>query len=101
MSKHTPGPWRINGYKVCENNTDDVIAEPGKNFDLINPSQILDANASLIAAAPDLLEELEQVERDLAIQKRNFSLGTASHTAMSVRLESVRAAIAKAEGEST
>ena len=61
-SKHTPGPWRVEaaGEKVIEADTTDVIAQPGHNFSIINPSQTLQANARLIAAAPDLLAALER-----------------------------------------
>ena len=56
MTKHTPGPWRAVGERVLEADTNDVIAQPGRNFSLINPSQTLEANARLIAGAQDLLE---------------------------------------------
>lgn len=58
---HTKGPWRVGKDRetVTEPNTDDIIAKPGKNFSIINPSQRLEANARLIAAAPELLEALK------------------------------------------
>ncbi len=61
--KHTPGPWKVDGESVREVDTDDVIAQPGDNFSAVNPSQTLVANAKLIAAAPALLEALEDAKR--------------------------------------
>ena len=56
MSKHTPGPWEIaKGKTYCAIRTDDrVIADMrlvGLHYN--------DANARLIAAAPDLLEAMQ------------------------------------------
>ena len=52
MSKHTPGPWRKCGFNVS--------VDPKCYYLLKNDSHItageLEANAHLIAAAPDLLE---------------------------------------------
>jgi hypothetical protein len=45
--------------------TDDVIAEPGENFEIINPSHTLAANARLVAAAPDLLAERDRLREAL------------------------------------
>ena len=54
---HTPGPWRYtNKNTVCEQQTDDVIAAPGRNFAAITPSQTLEANARLIAASVSLYD---------------------------------------------
>ena len=53
---HTTGSWIAKGEKVW--NADEVMYVAAKNFNTINPSQTLKANARLIAAAPELLEAL-------------------------------------------
>lgn len=61
MSKtvHTPGPWRLDGKRAVEAQAFDGswkhIASPIRGG---SPEQA-DANATLIAAAPDLLKELK------------------------------------------
>ncbi len=57
MSKHTPGPWTVNYRRVTpvagkQDGTDDVCHVYGDN----------EANARLIAAAPQLLAALKAVE---------------------------------------
>ena len=88
MNKHTPGPWSID-------------AEPGQGVFVYGDASPLDtddicevkwrasdettlANARLIAAAPELLEALEEL------------CSTLGECGMTVR---ARAAIAKATGE--
>ncbi len=93
MSSHTPGPWRLDGEVVREQDTNDVIAEPGNNFGCINPSQVLRANAALIAAAPDQNEALEAIVQlcsDMNPANAYADLGKCQDIA--------RAAIAKARG---
>jgi hypothetical protein len=70
MSKHTPGPWRVD-------ETDRVVADNAKNFlrtrehpefivannvYISGPRIERQANARLIAAAPEMLEALKKVE---------------------------------------
>jgi hypothetical protein len=69
---HTPGPWKlmINGL----GNTLGVVSEAAPNFSLAKvelkyrPREINEANAKLIAAAPELLEALNQVIANTAWQ---------------------------------
>lgn len=59
MHKPTPGPWFINetlGHAVC------VVARVRIAADKL-PDSNTDADARLIAAAPDLLEFAEEVRR--------------------------------------
>jgi len=58
--KHTPGPWRnnTNGTITCgADDFDHTIQSPGTSADEI------EANAKLIAAAPDLLDCLIELVR--------------------------------------
>jgi hypothetical protein len=73
-AEHTPGPWETDGISVrsagfsgrmialCE------ISVRGRPYDETYDEAI--ANATLIASAPDMLEELKSVrrERDNAVQ---------------------------------
>lgn len=60
-SQHTPGPW-----KVSQNVTRHVIGPEGGVVacaELTWTNEITEANARLIAAAPELLEALISLER--------------------------------------
>jgi hypothetical protein len=83
-SNHSPGPWTV----------DKRIAAPGKAAAIVAGDFVVadtttlpnfEANARLIAAAPDLLEALKAV---VAISDRKHDAWDAAH-----------AAIAKAEGK--
>lgn len=67
MSKHTPGPWRI-----AENDGAYAYIKSGPGTNLMKPGQMVakvwlqdadynEANARLIAAAPELLEACKQL----------------------------------------
>lgn len=111
MSKHTPGPWHV---ILSDNATPHVTHEHGYNFTDISdvssrvcvmPAEITYsynslANARLIAAAPELLEALEEV---VAVFESNPSSITDTVWVTGNRPETLydhcRAAIAKAKGE--
>jgi hypothetical protein len=110
MSKHTPGPWTINPKAVFENNGFKINAFPvsgsgqaiaavwagsfGKGaFGLDNQ----EANARLIAAAPDLLAVARMFAQYLADNGGDEEYRNADGTGW---LTIARAAIAKAEGTS-
>ena len=62
--KHTPGPWTVSP------DNSRVVQGEGRRIALayshaIQPGAVGDANARLIAAAPELLEALEQAVRYL------------------------------------
>ena len=80
-TKHTPGQWSINGNKIDGN---------GYHLASINSHSTIEgqANSRLIAAAPEILEALEDCERNMII----------STQADMARLDRIRAAIAKAKG---
>ncbi len=88
MSKHTPGPWINDGDGIVWSESDPIY---GWIADCRNGAQ--DANARLIAAAPDLLEALRSMLSEFSVMA---SPATAGEIAA---CEAARAAIAKAEGQ--
>ena len=103
-SKHTPGPWKYSAYHRSimggELSRDGcrihVASLPGHEFK--HPS--VDANARLIAAAPELLAAAEEVIRS------RLSIGAIQEQGEQGKrhirhLNELRAAIAKAKGETT
>jgi hypothetical protein len=95
---YTPGPWRAEGWKnvVVNLPTGETIALcPGPKY---APLEVFQANAALIAAAPDLLEALEAAYSVL----RNVDSRTLPEPLMVEHVSTlpvIRAAIAKARGE--
>ena len=95
---HTPGPWLLDGDKICTRRGNEIARitrygawlDVGTPYGLKNP--IGDANARLIAAAPDLLAALE----DAAAQLRTL-LDDSIEDDYSV-LTNAEIAIAKAKG---
>lgn len=103
MSKHTPGPWKkydsafpqffvtTDGKDICKVSSEDVSMLEAE------------ANARLIAAAPDLIEALEKmVEYAHQYSGRERSQSAAMEiveTPISDDVAAARAAIAKARGE--
>lgn len=111
-SKHTPGPWSYTIHlDIAPNNCMGTIAfgegaianvstwrggVPGTNVET-------KANTALIAAAPELLEACEETLKSIA--ESAFALGAESLTIPELigrwdaLSEEIRAAIAKAKGE--
>lgn len=92
MNKHTFAPWRVNKRSQASYQ---IEREHGVNQIEVIADALTEANARLIAAAPDLLEALYQLV-DAADDSDGCQYGTLS-TAF-VR-DIARAAIAKATGE--
>lgn len=95
MSAHTPGPWHVAGGVIRDGHDHDVAQiygmrhwEPG--FGPLSVDE-QNANANLIAAAPDLLEACRETLRVLEDPR--------STTAMPHTARMLKAAIAKAEGK--
>ena len=96
--KHTPGPWMIDGatdvpHAVVDNDgmgICEVDGNPKHHKHDATPEQF--ANAALIAAAPDMYEALQTVR--LVFPEHPSTL----HNPTRVMVESVLAALAKAEG---
>lgn len=98
MSKHTPGPW------INAGNGDIIAIHPtqcGGVKDVctvyMTESDEDDANARLIAAAPDLLAALEMILPILLDWHSDFPDSVGSKEEPAVR--AARAAIAKAKGD--
>jgi hypothetical protein len=98
MTKHTPAPWKIERsgmYLTIQTNSWTMAEVFRSDYDSATVIQTQEANAKLIAAAPDLLEALiamvAMVERELSLGK-NVILdgGSVAYKA--------RAAITKATG---
>lgn len=89
QSGHTPGPWRVN-EDTCV-----IAGHADAPFAVAQVYMGSDANARLIAAAPDLLRALE-----LALGQLEGSKPLSGVHASSLRadIEIARAAIAKAKG---
>jgi hypothetical protein len=104
-AKYTPGPWEAenNGqfWEIVPKNR--VSAQPYRIGDVCasdpeNPnSGIQEANARLIAAAPELLEAL--LELDEAYCRAGTNLTRSERAEDRRRLMKARAAVAKATGE--
>lgn len=84
MSKHTKGPWIINANRIKGGDYPDGIAHVMD----ADAGEIRNANARLIAAAPELLEALKIAIRVGVAQKCS-----------SEQIDLIEKAIAKAEGD--
>jgi hypothetical protein len=98
---HTPGPWRTRGLDfvphVIGGNPEFAIADAACGR---NPRDEDRANATLIAAAPDLLDALRGAEKYVANSlARHREAGRLACVAEATdKLAAVRAAIARATG---
>lgn len=98
MSEHTSGPWTtteimayVAGFEITDADGSIIarVMKAGKGMAL--PSQ---ANARLIAAAPELLEALQSFERTMWWSRHSFEVLEKDSTMRQM----FRAAIAKATG---
>lgn len=105
---HTPGPWVTKGFKIWEERKfvqgrAGIVGEASISW---HDSKTTEANARLIAAAPDLLQALEDLEIAEQIYRHNHDLHGAgdmrtgqSWDKMRKAGDRARAAIAKAKPE--
>lgn len=103
MSAHTPGPWKvINHPRVAH-----VDSQRSVGFGANGMASIAwltggvlnqEANAHLIAAAPDLLAVVEECLESEERRRRELKDGSPASTYSDARLGRIRAAIAKARG---
>ena len=90
---HTPGPWTlINGSTIG------LVIKDSAGHTVLSESQGLrnKEHAALIAAAPSLLQELEESTQWLEIVLSDVELPDMSRAYLIKRIEANRAAIAKA-----
>ena len=74
MSKHTPGPWHVKNNNAVQGKTLTIVAESvkgGIHIGTMFPFEEDEeqANARLIAAAPDMLAELKSILSVLEARK--------------------------------
>ena len=102
-TKHTPGPW----FYKHEKGWHDIVTHHGELPDGSPNSWTVasintrrepehEANARLIAAAPELLEALQSSDRAMSTAKHGYAFEIVAHD--SVVRTMIRAAIAKATG---
>jgi hypothetical protein len=68
MTKHTPGPWRLETHSRSANGSDLIVTDGAGAYTVagccyldtgVKSAEEAAANARLIAAAPDLLDQLK------------------------------------------
>jgi hypothetical protein len=95
---HTPGPWTLHGWADNDYEItaalDTVCNVPGFDDDTVDADRA-EANARLIAAAPELLAALREIADEC---NRRLRKGEDSGDRLTLQL--CKAAIAKAEGRS-
>ncbi len=89
--KHTPGPWTATRWRVCAEEPFRYITDTANNK--ASRTEENEANARLIAAAPELLAALKGMVEHLLDDRSD---GRDEENALS----SAMGAIAKAEGKS-
>lgn len=96
MSAHTPGPWSIEDNSICNEEFDICIAviEDDGGYEATPVAQ--DANAFLIAAAPDLLAACKAVSKGVG----KFSTNDLTRLQFREVWKLCTAAIEKSEGRS-
>ena len=101
MSKHTPGPWKIgapppNGEQTIGTQQGLMVAVATTGAGV--PTE---ANARLIATAPELLDELESAVLQMGMAAECVESGRHDEAILHLRshVRQKRAVIAKARGE--
>ena len=101
MSKHTPGPWVVGPVDDCTVTAVDsrgnrtIVAEIDGDYNEPDLWPIMEANARLISAAPDLLEALKWAAGRLTYTRRIKG----QNDEFCDGVDMMNAAIAKAEGK--
>ena len=91
MKNHTPGPWKLTGWTAPDSYGWNI--ECDQRFQLHAESAESEANAYLIAAAPELLEALEDAATQLQCGCGHPSCGRCKDSRYYTEV------IAKAKGE--
>lgn len=98
---HTPGPWSIDAGDIrapYPNHPPGISVARMTCFGAHDVHMAKDANARLIAAAPELLEALYGITTFLEADMKGFCAKELRATSTDRLLETARAAIAKATG---
>lgn len=98
-TKHSPGPWRAEGWKetvVNDANGNTLALCPGDIR--IEGIEVIQANARLIAAAPSMYRVLSRIAEYLQAGQDRVSLSALMHDGDDTIGQALRAAIALAEG---
>jgi hypothetical protein len=104
MTQHTPGPWKVSGSLITTNlrplalvlstYTPPKKGRTPRDYDAFAPeANTADANARLIAAAPELLEALQGLLTNAPAPK-----GISNDYSYILYREAAKTAIAKATG---
>lgn len=94
MTNHTPGPWRVEHRTVWSSEFRICQLDAGGRT---NKGDIAQANAQLIAAAPEMLECIQEALRQL--NTLDFSLSTNWNASVKENaIQLLEHAINKAEG---
>lgn len=95
---HTPGPWHLglsqSGRRFVYSSRGEQPLMPNVKLNKTGVTREMEANARLIAAAPEMLEALKSAENFVDDHSEE------SYAAGQTLLARIRAAISKAEGRS-
>lgn len=97
MSKHNPGPWRVDGQ--ANDMAGSAIIRDADGFPVASTRSWIkeqyEANARLVASSPRLLQALKDVVNMFQYDDEATSPGTGAYTV----IVEAKAAIAEAEGQ--
>ena len=99
-TQHTPGPWIVTEYDGRGPMEVQSSENPGASLALVyaeHPDQ-MEPNARLIAAAPELLETLQNLVREVIVHFEKKNMDT---TGQIPAIHNAKIAIFKATGEDT
>lgn len=102
--KHTPGPWRVvrdrNGAAtmiLSSQKDEDGDELPVIDYEHGGYTYAYEANARLIAAAPDMYEALKEAREALATEIK-FEISASVAESLEATIAQIDAALSKAEG---
>jgi len=102
MAQHTQGKWEIKEIEgdctlILNSNGYCIASLPCLSFGKKIPQEITQANARLIASAPELLEACKMV--DIILNNKNVTLPKDKRITKQQAMDLLSQAIAKAEGK--
>lgn len=101
MSKHTPGPWAVmrtpSGYDHVRGPNNQRISHEIQDCDVSQDEA--QANAHLIAAAPEMLVTLVAVYKQIQYQYRSGTLTSNETSGLMGMMPLLNSTIKKAKGE--